>query len=239
MAKKRSRPKKKAKKKYQIEMSSLSLCLWGFCLFFLLAWIFVLGILVGRGFLPGGITAISDLKSQFGKLGEIVDQDGTKRLDPPKKTDPEPELAFYEKLSNKKTEAKTPPKKETKSPPKKDMTGPTKTPGQQTLGGLETMEKRRKGDVKASPPERDPKDYTDKMMYTVQLASLGNKKKAEALIKDLEAKGYPAYFYDVRVKGRTYYRVRCGRFASRREAGRYSKEMERKAGIKGFVSRLE
>ncbi len=66
MAKKRSRSKKRSKK-YQIELTPLSIFLWGGCLFFVLAWIFVLGILVGRGFLPGAVTALSDLKDQIGR----------------------------------------------------------------------------------------------------------------------------------------------------------------------------
>ena len=51
--------------------------------------------------------------------------------------------------------------------------------------------------------------------------------------------GYPAYFYEIELKGKTFYRVRCGRFLNREDASRYGARMKRESGIKGFVSRLE
>jgi cell division septation protein DedD len=225
MAKKRSKSKKKGGKKYQIEMTSLSVFLWSFCLFFLLAWIFVLGILVGRGFLP-------DLKIKISKLEDMINHDRPKRLDSQKKADADLELSFYEKLSNKQIEEKkeaAPKKRETpqKAPPKKEIVRPEREKDQRPAGDLKKL------------PEESPKSSPSELEYTIQLASLGDRNKAKALIKDLIDRGYPAYFYEVRVKGKYYYRVRCGKFANRKEAGKYAGKLEREAGIKGFVSRLE
>ena len=66
---KRTNPSKKAK--YQLELSSMSLVFWGVCAVFIMGWIFVLGVMIGRGFLPAN-TAIADLKAQVTKLQEMV-----------------------------------------------------------------------------------------------------------------------------------------------------------------------
>jgi len=52
-------------KKIKIELTPLSLFLWSIFLLFLLAWVFVLGILVERDMLP-------DLGNPFKKIGEKV-----------------------------------------------------------------------------------------------------------------------------------------------------------------------
>ena len=243
VTKRKSRSKEKPKK-YQIEMTSLSIFLWGFSLFFLLAWIFVLGILVGRGFLPGAVTAISDLKGQISKLQEMIRHDKAKDLGVPKKSDSDTKLAFYEKLSRKKDEVKIEwplesdiegSERETTekqlnvsqgAPPKKRVEGPKK---ETTQMKVETSQ--------GVPSER--KKRVDGTQYTVQLASLGDRNKAEKMINRLVALGYPAYFYEAKIKDKTHYRVRCGRFIERREAAAYAKELAKEAGIKGFVSRIE
>ena len=71
MVKKKSQPKKTGKT-YQIEFTFLSTFIWGIFLFFLLSWVFVLGILVGRGFLPEAVTTISGVRDQITKLNDIV-----------------------------------------------------------------------------------------------------------------------------------------------------------------------
>ena len=221
MAKKRSRSKKRSKK-YQIELTPLSIFLWGGCLFFVLAWIFVLGILVGRGFLPGAVTALSDLKDQFGVLQQKVTRERPRQeLDPPKKSDSEPKLAFYDNLSRKKVE----PPKET-APPKNAKKRVRKT----------TNAKRTNSSKQFSPTKQPS---ASKGKYTVQLASLDDKNKAQKFINDLVQRGYPAYFYEAKVKGKTYYRVRCGKFPSRKTAEDYASKLRKEAGMKGFVSRIE
>ena len=53
-------------------MTSWSIFLWISCLSLLLAWVFVLGILVGRGFIPESVTMIADIKNELSKLQEMV-----------------------------------------------------------------------------------------------------------------------------------------------------------------------
>jgi septal ring-binding cell division protein DamX len=221
MAKKRSRSKKRSKK-YRIELTPLSVFLWGGCLFFVLAWIFVLGILVGRGFLPGEVTVLSDLKEQFGISQHKVSRERPRqKLASPKKSDSEPKLDFYDNLSRKKVE----PLKET-APPRNAKIRSRK----------DTNAKRTNSSNQFPPTKESPASVE---RYTVQLASLEDKNKAEKFISDLVQRGYPAYFYEAKVKGKTYYRVRCGKFPNRKTAEDYASKLRREAGMKGFVSRIE
>ena len=235
MAGKRTKGRKGAKKKYQIEMTSFSIFIWTFCLFFLLTWIFVLGILVGRGFFPSAVTAISDIKGQIGKLQGMVGQNKSPEPAPTKKKASDPKLAFYDRLSNKKEVAQKKPtevphvsrkplkaKKETK--PKPPPQAPRPAP---KLG--KTVEK----------PKNEVTSPSRSARYTIQLASLELVSQAEKMSSRLVKQGFPAYFYDVEVKGKTYYRVRCGRFVTRKEAEVFVKKLKSEAGIKGFVTRLE
>jgi cell division septation protein DedD len=233
MAKTRSKSKKGVKKKYQIEMTALSMSLWSFLLFFLLAWIFVLGIFVGRGFLPGAVTAISDLKGQISRLQEMVGRNHVRDLGGKKKSDPDPKLAFYEKLSSKRDEAKKQWQPETRAEETKkaalarevdpERNGPPETGKKEPVESSEKPLEQPKGEAK----------------YSVQLASLADRFKAEEMVDQMIDRGYDAYYYEARVKGKTYYRVRCGRFLSREEAGDYARKLAKEAGIEGLVSRLE
>ncbi|MBN2059331.1 MAG: SPOR domain-containing protein [Deltaproteobacteria bacterium] len=233
MAKSQSIAKRKTKK-YQIELTPLSAVLWGIFLFFLLTWIFVLGLLVGRGFLPGNVTTIEDLKNQISKLQQMIGNKDHK--DSSQKTVlilEDPKLAFYEKLSSKKDEVKN----KTDSVEKKDDTA-----GRLLLPEPEKVER-------SLPPEDKEQislsltsiaeDASLEAQYTVQLASLGEKEKAEKMITRLIDAGYPAYYYETNVRGKLYYRVRCGKFVHKAEADKLARDLAEKEGINGFVSRLE
>ena len=183
MAKRKSRSNEKPKK-YQIEMTSFSIFLWGFSLFFLLTWIFVLGILVGRGFLPGAVTAISDLKGQISKLQEMIRRDKAEDLAFQKKSDSDTKLAFYEKLSRKKDESKR------EWPPESGIEGSERETTQKQFNvsqGAPPQERVEAPEKRTSPiktktskgVQPEGKKGLDETQYTVQLASLGDINKAE------------------------------------------------------------
>jgi len=232
MAKRGSRSKKTGKR-YQIALTSLSLFLWSIFLFFLLVWIFVLGILVGRGFFPGKVTTISDLRAQIQRLQEMVTRKSSKEMESIKKSEPDPKLVFYEKLSSKRDEAKKDRQIEKKReiPKKKQPQKKIETPKKPRL------EKKKKKETKV--PVKPPKPLTDDIQYTVQVASFDDKSKADKMIKKLIDEGLPAYHYEAKVKGKIYYRIRCGRFMNRKEATIYAGKLARENGIKGFVSKVE
>ena len=59
------------------------------------------------------------------------------------------------------------------------------------------------------------------------------------MINKLIDRGFDAYYYEVKVRDKTYYRVRCGRFSDRERAKTYARRLADEEGIKGFVSRLD
>ena len=235
MAKKNSQPRKRVKKKYRIEVSSFSLFLWGFCALFFMAWMFVLGVVVGRGLLPGADSALTELKARVARFHEPAGQ--SKRGEPvsrPKETIDET-LAFYERLESKKEEAK---KSGHRGAISKNGAGQAPaeqakvdSPGKDALAGVETPRPGGAG-LPAAPPEGTG-------AYTVQLASLEERAKAEIMVRDLLYKGHDAYSYQVRLQGKTYYRVRCGRFATRAEAHKHAESLFRTTNIRGLVIRFE
>ena len=225
MARKRPPSSKGNSGKYHLEMSSLSLFFWGFCLCFLLAWVFVLGVLVGRGFLPSAVSTISDLKSQISRLQGIVPHGKTSSPDP-QKIEKDPKLAFYEKLSSKKEEVKKKgPKEEKAAKPEnsvKAVTEPKDKAAQPT----------------AKPVEKSSEEAGG-IQYTVQLASLEDRGKAEGMVNRLKTGGFDAYFYEVKIKGKTFYRIRSGKFKSKEEAGIHARKVAEKVGINGIVSKFD
>ena len=239
MAKKRSRSKK-GSRKYHIELTPLSIFLWGGCLFFVLAWIFVLGILVGRGFLPGAVTALSDLRNQIGILPPKVSREKPQEdLEVAKKSDSKPKLDFYDDLSSKKVEPPKeagPPRNARKPNSSRQFPPPRASSGAQRASDQDQAGTTNVSDLKKEAAREPP---APEAKYTVQLASLEDKNKAEKFISDLVQRGYPAYFFEAKVKGKTYYRVRCGKFPSRKMAEDYATKLRKEAGMKGFVSRIE
>ncbi len=224
MAKTRPKTGKKGKK-YRIELTPLSVLLWGILVFFILTWIFVLGILVGRGFLPGNIPIVSDLKDRIGRLQELVVKKKPYNSRSQEEIDDAPKLDFYERLASKKDKAKKNWKsgKELDIPEKETSSVVVEAPGKPPM------------DQKEPPETLVPAGD----QFTVQIASLGEIHKAEEMIRRLINLGYDAYYYKADVQGRTFYRIRCGRFRSREEALVYSQKIEKEAGLKGFVSKIE
>lgn len=228
-----AKSEKKAKK-YHIELTAFSASCWGGFLLFLLAWIFVLGILVGRGFLPGSVsTTISDMKSQIEKLQDIITRKEKYDSRVAKEIDESPKLAFYEKLATKKNEVKNNWKPEGKE----DIPGKKEVPSEPVKLQDELKEKIEQDITEAEKDEHMLSDSDFK--YTIQIFSLGDKEKAESMIKELVDKGYDAYYYAVEVEGKTYYRINCGRFPDMNQALEYSKKLEMESGYKGFVKKID
>ncbi len=60
--------------------------------------------------------------------------------------------------------------------------------------------------------------------YTVQVAAFASKSEAEGRVTGLKNQGFEAFFIPAQVKGRTWYRVNVGLFASENEAKNYRKD---------------
>ena len=209
MASGKNKPKKK-NKKYLVELSLSSLLFWGGGLFFLLAWIFVLGIFAGRGLLPEKLRFFTGIKTEVTRNHDKTSDQNLSKFKGIKKADNDPKFTFYDELSTKKEEAA---KKSGNRQKERDLTPASRQ-------------------KRASPPE------TGKA-YTLQLASLKDKAKAGNLVSRLKKQGYPAFFYQADVKGKTYYRIRCGNFKNKNEAERFKALLAKKEKMEGLVVRVD
>lgn len=226
------KPKEKRRWRYKVDLGPLSIILWGIFILFFLSWIFVLGIFVGRGIIPGEITDITELKGEINKIQAAIEPEDAGNTDTDVSDElakTEPELVFYEKLTSKKDEVKNNlhPEKDTEI--NKTISQPVKPVVVQDSGS-ETK------DVK---PPADSKPVSGSVQYTVQVASITESANAEKTVKQLVEKGFDAYYYETTVKGKRYYRVRCGKFSDRTEAQKYSLLLQEKTGLKGYVTEAE
>ncbi len=84
-----------------------------------------------------------------------------------------------------------------------------------------------------TPPQQEASVNT--AMYCVIVASCKIKESADAVIKDLQEKGYEPAVDTITVKDTTWYRVTLGHFQTQGEAQNYARELQGKENIKGIV----
>jgi septal ring-binding cell division protein DamX len=225
----------KTGKRYRLEFSITSAFFWSLGLFILLGWIFVLGILVGRGLFPGGAKTLSEMKTQIAKLQDIVGRKDSSDQALNHKLSRDPKFRFYDELSAEKGGA---PKKGRRDQIKgydhadlnKRIKALEEIVAKRSQMGTGKTETRTRTDKKVEPLETGE-------IHTVQLASLGSEKEAIKMVKRLKEKGYPAYFYKTSINGKPYYRVRCGTFRTEKEATDLKSLLAKKEGIKGFATK--
>ena len=206
-------------------MSPRSVFLWILFLLFLLFWVFVLGIFVGKGALTG---LMPELKNPFKIFQEMAVPKEEYEYKKPKE---DPKLIFYDNLMNKKNEAienNVPPKKEKQ--PEQEV---TLSKDESAADEQDAHEIRKEITHNALP------EVISGEMFSVQIASISDPGSAEKLVKELVDKGYDAYYYIAKVRGKKTYRVMCGRFGSRSGALEYQKKLAKYTGYKGFVSGID
>ncbi|MCD4786634.1 MAG: SPOR domain-containing protein, partial [Desulfobacterales bacterium] len=192
---------KKDKKKPSLQFVPKEPSVWIFLIVFVSAWMFVLGVLVGRDTVPVKFD-IEKLQKELVALKEAVikkeqkrfkiDSDGVRN-----KTD----FGFYEAL------------KETKKD-KNNGAGISKEQETKHLSENETVKvKKRVISGKSKIINKDKQKNlteTDKKL-TIQVASLKDSKDADEMVARLKKKGYPAYRTSSNIpeKG-IWHRVRIG-----------------------------
>jgi len=73
--------------------------------------------------------------------------------------------------------------------------------------------------------------------WVFQVASLNERDKADAMMANLKAKGFPAFVEEAEVNGRTYYRVRVGPRQERKDIDALAASVRDKTGQAGQVQR--
>ncbi len=180
------------------------------------AWMFALGVLVGRGTSPVHFD-IEALQSELASLRQAVMEKEMLRFRISEDSEKNPDLLeFYENLKKsapERTPAQT--KKNTVKPgPVAQKAGEKKkTPAPARMDKPAPQEK------PAEKPQTGPAAEPGKKPYTLQVASLKDAKTADAMVDQLRAHGYPAYRERAEIEGKgTWHRVRIGSFSGPSDA---------------------
>ena len=182
--------------------------IWICLIFFASAWMFVLGIFVGRGTAPVKFD-IENLQKELVALKEAVIKEGQERFkigrDP---ASTKMELGFYEALKETRpsvqNKVKPPERKKTVSPQKKAKVGASLSRPLNEFGRDKLA----------------PTKAAAGAGFTIQVASLKDMKVAAEMAEILKKKGYQAYTVSAKIPGKgTWHRIRIGDFKNRSDAG--------------------
>ena len=211
---------KKNKPFYQL--TSKGILAWLVLIISLCSWMFVLGILVGRGLSPVHFD-VSSLQKELTDLKEAVMQSQEKQLH--QKTsisELADSLEFHEKLKSNTTEAKIedPPAPRQKPPLKKKR--------------MEKNKPKVLAQPKQKPVKLIKKPGVGKRL-AIQVASVKDEKDAAAIVKRLKGLNYPAYTIKAVIPDKgTWYRVRVGTFNNMAKATQTLEKLK-KNKTKGFL----
>ena len=216
--------------KFAIQITRKASLLWAGALLFVMGWMFILGILVGRGTAPVPLKAHAleqELRNLKAAMLRQQQEEIETRVNPGDA--PATELGFYEAL--KKPPAPTArriadaPQAVKKPAPvlaEKKPAAPTPIP-------------ERKPEKAALPPTVPPVAAkpvaapktvapaatapAQKERFTIQVGAFKDAASADGMVDRLRGKGYPAYHLRTELPGKgVWYRVRVGAFAAREGA---------------------
>jgi cell division septation protein DedD len=218
----------RSQKKYFLQLTGkgffLTLCL----LFLVSGWMFVLGVLVGRGTAPVNFD-IQALQKELIALKESVLKQESRVIETaPGKTDSKATFDFYEVLKGKQQE------EEIKVPPKK----------KKTLASSPTEPKPYKPPIKLQAPKEDKVTAPAPLIravkggiMAVQVASTKDANSADEMVAKLKRMGYDAFRTVAKIAGKgTWYRVRVGPYRTRSDAQQVLRAL-RKDAFEGIVVR--
>jgi cell division septation protein DedD len=202
--------------RYRFDLSRKELFLWVGVAFFALVWMFTLGVIVGRGLSPVRFDVEKLRKELIALKEEALRKETASDKAATESPVDESHLGFYDVLTEKKEEARhrsfpSAEKEAVKVPVQEaPVEAPAESPRAETAVAKTEL----------PPPEDVPTVKPgQKDAYTLQVASLQDRAKAENLVAALKKKGYGAYAVTTEVTGKgTYHRVRVGHFTDRDEA---------------------
>jgi len=205
---------------------------WAVAVLFVCAWMFGIGVLVGRGTSPLKID-ISQLQKKLQiTRAELKKKELRQTLKKSDSGKDKPELEFYETLKKSGEDAKisempVPPVIEKKIDPALPKT--SAKPKKESKKRLTRTQKKITG--QAALPERQPVDKP----YTIQVAAFKAARDADKMVAELKQKGFTAYRAIGKIPGKgIWYRVRVGEFNNKAEAGSTMAKLK-KAGKKPML----
>ena len=231
-------PKKNRKvavgKKPFLVLNRRAIAGWLVAIFFVCAWMFGIGVWVGRGTSPLKID-ISELQKKLQIARNQLKKKAREQI--PQKSDPakaKPELEFYESLKKNGDDDQIP---EVPSPPiieKQIDPAPPKIPAKPKKESKKRLTKTEikvlePGAHSAKPPAEKPQPepvvlnstiQPTAKPYTIQVAAFKAAGDADKLVAELKQKGFPAYRAIGKIPGKgIWYRVRVGDYKNKAEAG--------------------
>ena len=230
-------PKKNKKvspaKKPLLVLSRRAIAGWLVALFFVCAWMFGIGVWVGRGTSPLKID-ISELQKKLQIARNQLKKKAREQV--PQKSDPanaKPELECYESLKKNGDDDQIP---EVPSPPiieKQIDPAPPETPAKPKKESKKRLTKTEKKVLEpGAHPAKPPAEKTQPQPaappgeippaakpYTIQVAAFKAAGDADKLVAELKLKGFKAYRAIGKIPGKgIWYRVRVGNFDNKAEA---------------------
>jgi cell division septation protein DedD len=201
---------------------------WPFwVVFFISAWMFFLGVVVGRGNSPVNFD-INELEKQIAALKKAALQSEEMRIQKanPVSPDVQSELGFYEalKMLEQNDLMGLAEEKSTAAiksdPPVKTETA-VKPTSPKIVAKTEKAPEFKKSEVKATPLVSETINTVEKTdkYYSIQVASLKDSIEADRLVEIFKRRGYPAYRASAEVRNTgIWHRVRIGPFTKQSEA---------------------
>jgi cell division protein FtsN len=208
-------------------------------IFFLCAWMFVLGVLVGRGTAPVKF----DIAALEKKIGASQKADPARQKKMPAQKEAtavkdKTELDFYEALEENKVDTKIPALQKPKAVGRKIEKPVEKSVSEKPQKAIPQKQAPAKTDSQKGAPQKSKpvatsqkkKSTKEKVaaiektnaagpIYTIQAASVKNAKDADQLVQKLKKSGYPAYRAIGKIPGKgIWFRVRIGEYKNKTEA---------------------
>ncbi len=207
------------KQKYRLQLTRRGVWFWIFSISFISAWMFALGILVGRGTAPVRFD-IHKLQKELAELKKKAIKEELRRFKIDKDTlEDKPDFAFYEELKSTKEEITLP-----ENPIQKKATSPSPEPSAEKEPVHPASSVTEPKQNQTSPVPAEPEE----IRLSIQVASVREQKDADQLVAHLKGKGFPAYRIIAKIPGKgIWFRIRVGPYKSRVEADRALRRLER------------
>jgi cell division protein FtsN len=183
------------------------------------AWMFMLGVLVGRGTAPIQFDIDQLQRSLLAKREAAGKEQQDQLAKETQSGTQQTQFGFYEDLRRSDKDDKL-----NAAAVAKETQGGEKNKTEKASEPTEAAKPLKTPSTVAKEPARKMPPPVNQMpkeaRYTIQVASIKDAQPAEEMAARLKKKGYPAYVMRTTVSGKIWYRVRMGGFKDRSEANR-------------------
>ena len=202
--------------------------------------IFLCGVLVGRG-VPYGRGAVADASAASPVAETLPQQPATAPAPTPAGSDPTAaapptpvdDLSYFNRL-----EKPTAAAEQLKAAPDHGALAPPRSAAVAPREATPPPPPPAKEPARASPPpEPATAAEPNGQGFAVQIAALNVRSEADAIARRLSSKGYAAYVLSPAVGTPSVYRVRVGKFPTRREAETIAARLQKEEQFKPWVTR--